>query len=144
MPEPLYDDDKCTYCGGDPRLEHRLVKGTLILTEEAVKFEGEEDSVVWPRSRIKEIKYAPTAPMDVDMEAIIRTHGIDAAQDIDIALAMDPPVPPEPALSFRVDDPEHVKPEGFDIRVVFRDEYYAKVFAKRTEKALGVHFVSDE
>ena len=66
-----------------------------------------------------------------------------SAQDIEIGLAM-AHIPDEPALSFKVDDPEGVDPNGFDIRVIFRNDWYARVFGKRTEKALGVQFASDE
>ena len=140
MQDTLYDDDKCTYCWGDPRLDKRFVSGRLILTSEGVRFESDADAIVWPKAAIRTIVYTPTHPVDLD--EIARSSGIDAAQDIAVGLSMDQV--PELALSFAVDDPEGVVPDGFDIRILFRNEYFAKVFAKRASTALGVTFVGDD
>ncbi len=140
MNEHLYDDDNCTYCWGDPRFDQRFVAGRLVLGTEGVRFESQEDSVVWPKGAIKSLAYAPTHPVDLD--EIARSSGIDAAQDIAIGLGMDHV--PDPALSLHVDDPEGVEPNGFDIRIIFRNEYYAKVFGNRAAQALGLPFVAEQ
>jgi len=136
MADTLYEDEKCTYCWGDPRFEDRFVTGSLTLAPDGVSFVAEQDSIVWPKAAIKSVKYAPTHP--VDLEEIARTQGVEAAQDIEVGLAMD--VAPEPALSIVVHDPEGVEPDGFDVRILFRNQYYAKVFAKRVSTTFGVPF----
>ena len=77
----------------------------------------------------------------MDLDEIARAQGVEAAQDIAIGLAID--VPPEPALKFIVADPEGVEPEDFDVRIMFRNEYFAKVFAKRALTAIGLPFDAD-
>jgi hypothetical protein len=78
----------------------------------------------------------------VDLGAFARSQGIEAAEDVALGLAMDEV--PEAALSLVVEDPEGVMVHGFDVRVIFRNEYYAKVFAKRMSAALGVPFKADD
>jgi len=138
MVKALYQDVQCTYCWGDPRFEDQFVLGRIILTVESIKFVSakNEDSVIWPKASIKFISYAPTHP--VDLNEISRTQGLDATQDIAIALNMERV--PEPALSLNVQDPEGVIPDGFDIRIIFRNEYYAKVFGKRAVDTFGLSF----
>jgi hypothetical protein len=48
-----------------------------------------------------------------------------------------------PGLNLRIEDPESAYPDGFDVRISFRSEYYAKVFGKRVEAAFGVPFSSE-
>ncbi len=136
----LYDDEQCTYCWGDPRSDQSFVSGRLILTAEAVRFESECEEIVWPKSAVRSIAYAPTHAVDLDQLA--RSYGAAAAADIEIGLNMDEV--PDPALSLVVDDPEGVEPSGFDIRILFRSAYYAKVFGKRASVALGVPFTGFE
>jgi hypothetical protein len=139
MPELPYEDDNCTYCWGDPRLDQRFVPGKLVLSADGVRFVGEHDTLAWPKGNIRSVEYAPTH--GVDLEELARSYGIEAAQDIDLGLADHVP---EPALRLVVEDPEGVELHGFDVRVMFRNEYYAKVFAKRMSAAFGMPFKADD
>jgi len=142
MSDSGYEDDRCTYVGGDLRFEKRLVQGKLVLSEDDVRFQGEDHTISWPKRDIHAVSYAPTLGVDIDYDGLVRAHGVNAAQDIDIALGER--LSPDPALSIRVADPEGVNVDGFDVRIIFRDSYYAKVFGKRVEKAFGVPFESDQ
>lgn len=125
MPE-MYEDEECTYCWGDPRFNETIVRGKIIICENEIRFQGDKDTVIWPAASVLSIQYEPTHPVDLD--EIAREKGIDAAHDIAIGLG---DLQPEPALSIRVKDPEGIETDGFEIRVVFRNERYARAFAKR-------------
>lgn len=100
MIDSKYEDDECTYCGADPRFADDMQKGRRTLTKNEVRFQGVRDSISWPRRAIVDVAYSPTFP--VDLEAIARTSGIDAAQDIAVGLAED--CVPEPSLSIHIED----------------------------------------
>ncbi len=85
MSQTLYEDEKCCYCWGDPRLQDTIINGKLALTEIEIRFEGETDSIAWPKGSIVSLTYTPTHPVDLDDYA--RCCGIEAAQDVFLGLA---------------------------------------------------------
>ncbi len=125
MSNAFYEFD-CLYCSGDPRLDETFVQARVLLFPDGIKLETDKNSLFWPKSGIRNALYQPRHPVDIDA---IAKGSIEAAEDIAVGLAMD--VPPEPAVTLTIQDPEGVYEDGFEISLVFEKEYNARVLAKR-------------
>jgi hypothetical protein len=128
--DELYEDDQCWYSGGDPRLEEEGA-ATLSLLPDCIRLKSEAGSLSWPRDAVLAIRFQETVDHNYDLSGL----SPEVAADAELGLIMEGHL--EPALSVRVHDPEGVCSDGFEIRIAFRSEFYAKVFAKRAQEAFG-------
>jgi hypothetical protein len=129
--DELYEDDQCYYSGGDPRLEEEGA-ATLSLSSDCIRLTSEAGSLFWPRGDVLAIQFQETVDHRYDLSGFPPEVGAD----VEVGLIVEGRL--EPALSLRVRDPEEVYSDGFDVRIAFRSEYYAKAFAKRVQKEFNV------
>lgn len=91
MFDAVHEDEECTYCRGDPRFEEHFTHGKLALHQNEIRFEGDTDTIIWPKGSVRSVAYTTVFPVDVD--AITKKYGIDAAQDVVLGFAERAPEP---------------------------------------------------
>lgn len=125
----LYEDN-CKWFGGDPRHGSRY-SGKLVLTTNEIRFVFGwiwKKSITYARASVRSVGYTTVCTLE-------RGHRPEHAHSWDEFVHVD-----NPGLSLKIEDPEGAYPNGFDVRISFRSEYYAKVFGKRIGSAFGLPF----
>jgi hypothetical protein len=122
-----YTDSRARYLGGHPDHDERA-EGTLVVDDSAITFTAADASVGFALYRT-DIKSVASHVDKLHFEQVGVEDGV--AIDPDATLL-------RPTTIVTVSDPEGVYPGGLDVRFGFRNEYYAKVFAKKVASRFTV------
>jgi hypothetical protein len=113
----------CKYVGGDPRFD-ALGTGQVVVEPAGVTVQLRDRRLHWSAESLISVTYEPE---ELGMERAEYEEGvpIDSGERL-----------VRHAAFLIVADPENVFPDGFRVCMSFRDEYSAKLFVKRCNKAL--------
>jgi hypothetical protein len=122
-----YTDDRARYVSGHPEHDARA-DGTVAVDDAAITFRADDGSADFTLRR--EDVAAVVYRMD-------RLHFEQAEFEEDVLIDPDATLL-RPTAVVTVADPEGIFPDGLPIRLGFRNEYHAKLFAKKVATRFDV------
>jgi len=122
-----YVDDKARYLGGHPGHDE-IADGALTIEHDHIRFVSTDSSVIMAIP-ISGVDYVLFETQRLCMEQAEMEEGV-LVDEFSTLL--------RPTTVVVVKDPEDVYPEGFKVRFGFRNDYYARLFAKKCSDRLGV------